>query len=211
VDPSKFKAPVFYKAELERIADELRSKYPSIQKLPIDVLGFAEFDLGLEFEYAAIQQIGLDAILRPDLKGIIFDKWIFTQAPQHQRLRFSAAHELAHLFLHREIYGKLHFKTVKQWIAFIDAIPVREYQWIEWQADEFAGHFLMPTAQLSGVLDETISDAEREGFFSQGTEEVLDFCCRAMHGHFDVSFAAMQTRIRKSKFWPPSDLRANPN
>jgi Zn-dependent peptidase ImmA (M78 family) len=130
----------------------------------------------------------------------------------HQRLRFSAAHELGHLFLHKDVYGSLNFTTVKEWIRFINAIPILQYHWIERHADEFAGQILMPTHKLSAALDETMSDAEREGILGFGREEVLEFCCRAMHNDFDVSFQAMQTRIRKSQLWPHKKLpEENPN
>jgi hypothetical protein len=202
VNPAKFKAPYLSKEEIEASATQIRSQYKSAQKIPIDILAFAEFDLGLEFDFAPIQQLKQDAFLRPDLTGIWFDGTVFKEASLQRRLRFSVAHELAHLFLHKDIYGSINFGTVKQWIAFINAIPAAEYYWIEWQADEFAGRFLMPTKDLSAALDEAVADAEREGFFIQGKEEVLDFCCRALHGHFGISRQAMQTRIRKSGLWP---------
>jgi hypothetical protein len=206
VNPSRFKAPFISKADIEKTAEEIRKKYPSTQSVPVDVLGFAEFDLHLEFDFAPIRQLRQDAFLRPDLSGIWFDPVVFKDPSSQRRLRFSAAHELAHLFLHKDIYGKLNFRTVKQWVAFINDIPAAEYSWIEWQADEFAGHFLIPTAVLAPVLDEAVNDAQREGFFEQGPQEVFDFCCRAIHDHFGVSRQAMQTRISKSKLWPHKDL-----
>ena len=178
MNPSKFKAPFLSKEQIEAVAEALREKYPSLKKVPVDVLGFAEFDLGLEFDYSPVQQVGLDAILRPDLKGIVFDGETFREASSLNRVRFSAAHELGHLFLHKEIYGSLGFKTVEQWVAFIDAIPPDQYQWIEYQAHQFAGYFLIPTRELAVALNEAVSDAEREGFFPQGADEVLEFCCR---------------------------------
>ena len=211
MNPAKFKAPYLSKDDIESIAVEIRGKHKSIQTIPVDILGFAEFDLSLEFDFAPIQQLKQDAFLRPDLSGIWFDGAVFKEPTLQPRLRFSAAHELAHLFLHRDIYGALNFGTVKQWIAFINAIPVVEYNWIEWQADEFAGRLLMPTKELTRTLDEAIADAEREGYFIQGKEEVLDFCCRALHGHFGVSRQAMQTRIRKSAVWPHAKVANLPN
>jgi len=202
VNPAKFKAPFLSREQIGAVTDGLREKYPSIRKIPVDVLGFAEFDLELEFDFAPIQQLKQDAFLYPDLTGIWFDKWAFKEPSQQPRLRFSAAHELGHYFLHKDIYGAVNFKTVKQWIAFINALPAKEYYWIEKHADEFAGHFLIPSKELSAALDETVLDADREGIFSQGSEEVLSFCARGMHAAFGVSHQAMETRIRKSEFWP---------
>lgn len=174
--------------------------------IPVDILAFAEFDLGLEFSFAPIRQCNQDAILLPDLSGIVFDGYVYKYAPLYQRLRFSAAHELGHYFLHEGVYGSLNFTTIRQWMAFINDIPAAQYYWIEKHADEFAGRILMPTDELSQVLDETVADAEREDVFSLGADEVLDFCSRAMHNHFGVSIPAMQTRIRKSEFWPHASI-----
>lgn len=211
MDPSKFKAAFLSKQHIEGVAESIRKQYQSVQKTPVDVLGFAEFDLKLEFDYAPIQQIGLDAILRPDLRGIIFDGAAFREPSSLNRVRFSAAHELGHLFLHKEIYGKIGFKTVEEWIAFIHAIPSDQYQWIEYQAHQFAGYFLIPTQELIAALNEAVSDAEREGFFPQGADEVLEFCCRAINRDFGVSRQAMQTRINKSGLWPHPKVKAISN
>jgi hypothetical protein len=211
VNPGRFKAPFLTSDEIERIAENIRGKYSTTQRIPVDVLGFAEFDLKLEFDFAPIQQLRQDAFLRPDLTGIWFDEQSFKSASSQQRLRFSAAHELGHFFLHKDIYGALNFTTVKQWISFIDAIPADQYYWIERHADEFADRFLMPTKELAKALGQTMQDVEREGLLSQGNEWVLEFCCRAMHSDFGVSCPAMQTRIRKSALWPPPQLAANPN
>lgn len=202
MNPKNIKAPFLQPDDIEAEALRVRNKYPSLQKVPIDVMAFAEFDLGLEFDFASVRHLGQEAFLYPDLSGIWFDKASFKDPSQHNRLRFSAAHELGHYYLHDKIYNGANFKTVKQWAAFISGIPIAQYHWIERHADEFAGQFLIPSKELSIALDETVSDAEREGFFEQGKEEVLSFCCRPLSISFAVSFAAMQTRIRRSRFWP---------
>ena len=186
--------------------EQIRGNYEIARKIPVDILGFAEFDLGLEFDFAPIHQLKQDAFLYPDLTGIWFDKWAFKEPSQQHRLRFSAAHELGHLFLHKDVYGAVNFNSVKQWVAFINAIPATEYYWIEKHADEFAGRLLMPTKDLSIALDEAINDAESEGIFALGSEGVMDFCCHAIHADFGVSRQAMETRVRKSELWPHAKI-----
>jgi hypothetical protein len=206
VNPSKFRAPFISKDEIEKAANEIRNRFKSTQRIPVEVLHFAEFDLCLEFDFANIHHLGYDAFLRPDLKGILFDRTIFTNPSYKQRLRFSTAHELAHFFLHKDIYGHLMFSSVQEWIKFIEAIPADQYYWIEQHAQEFAGRFLIPTKELSEALNETMQDAETEGLLTQGEEWVLEFCCHAIHSDFGVSYPAMQTRIRKSELWPHPKL-----
>ena len=198
----RFKAPILSKRDLEEAANKIRNQHASLAKVPIDVLAFAEFDLSLEFEFAPIQHLNQDAFLRPDRTGILFNSATF-KIPQYKpRIRFSAAHELGHFFLHEEVYGKLQFSSVDDWIKFIGAIPIVEYQWMEFHADEFAGQLLMPSKELQGALEETINDSEKEGLFKLGKEFIFNHCCQAMKPYFEVSLPAMQTRLRNSVFWP---------
>ena len=56
--------------------------------------------------------------------------------------RFTIAHEIGHLFLHRNqaVYSR---KTS------IDDKPLKPYEDSEWQADEFAAELLMPSAVIT--------------------------------------------------------------
>lgn len=113
--------------------------------------------------------------------------------------------------MHKKIYGSLKFGSIEDWITFIEGIPADEYSKIEWQADKFAGRFLIPTVNLETALNEVIGDAEKEGYFPLGQEAVLEFCARAIHQDFGVSWSAMQTRIRRSIFWPHQRIAGLPS
>ncbi len=201
IKPDRFKAEWLSKADIGKVVETVRSANPICQKLPIDILGFAEHDLGLEFDFAPIRHLGQDAFLRPDLTGIVFDNSTFV-GDNLPRLRFSVAHELGHFYLHKAIYGKLHFGNVKQWLDFIDAIPYSEYQHIEWQADEFAGQLLMPINSIRKALDEAVDAAAKEGYLPLGEDAVLEFCCKAIHADFGVSRQATATRLKRADLWP---------
>ncbi|MEK7676631.1 MAG: ImmA/IrrE family metallo-endopeptidase [Verrucomicrobiota bacterium] len=201
INPNRFAAPWIYPETIRTTVDGIRSEYPVCSRLPLDILVFAEHDLGLEFDFKPIRQFGQDAFLRHDLRGIVFDNDAFA-AQSVNRLRFSVAHELGHLYLHKDIYGKVRFENVEEWLDFFEQVPPDQYQRVEWQADEFAGQLLMPVKELSAALEETIGDAEREGYFPLGPEAVLEFCCRSMHRDFGVSQQAMSTRLHRDKLWP---------
>lgn len=201
MNPKRFVAPYIDRDEIARVVASIRKRYPVCRVTPVDILAFAEFDLGLTFDFKLIAQYGQDAFLLHDLSGIVFDVDAF-EPRNENRLRFSVAHELGHLYLHKGVYGGVSFKTVKEWIDFICQVPPDQYQWIERHADEFAGQLLMPLERVRAALEETIADAEREGYFPQGADAVLDFCCRAMHRDFGVSQDAMRVRLRNAKLWP---------
>ena len=71
-----------------------------------------------------------------DLKSILVDKRAFMSPRLEYRLRFSVAHEIGHLILHRDIYAGLQHATAAEWFDYISAIPEVEYGWVEWQAYE---------------------------------------------------------------------------
>jgi hypothetical protein len=209
MNPKRFVAPFIDYKEIARVVEGIRAKYSVCRTVPVDVLAFAEFDLGLTFDFKPIAQFGQGAFLLHDLSGIVFDTKAF-EARNENRLRFSVAHELGHLYLHRDLYSGVSFSTVNEWMDFICLVPPEQYQWIERHANEFAGQLLMPYGNLRAALDETIDDAEREGYFPQGADAVLDFCCQAMRRDFGVSRDAMRVRLRSAKLWPHRRLPPTP-
>jgi hypothetical protein len=81
----------------------IRKQYKICTVTPVDIPAFAEFDLKLTFDFKPIAQFGQDAFLLRDLSGIVFDDKAFEQRNENG-LRFSVAHELGHLYLHRALF-----------------------------------------------------------------------------------------------------------
>lgn len=146
-NPKWFRAPWITPAEIEQVIRDIQEEYRVCSIVPVDILGFAEYDLKLEFHFKPISQLGQDAFLLRDLSGIVFDEQAFSEQNK-SRLNFSLAHELGHYFLHRDVYGSVPFASIEEWIDFVEKIPPPEYQKIEWQADQFAGQLLMPSLKL---------------------------------------------------------------
>ena len=149
-DPRKFKAPFIPKERIWQEADRLRAAHPAGQSLPVRILDLAEFDLGLDLVPVdgLREQLDIDALLMGDLRSILLDKRAFMSPRLEYRLRFSIAHEIGHLILHRDIYAGLQHATAAEWFDYISAIPEVEYGWVEWQAYEFAGRLLAPPHAL---------------------------------------------------------------
>ncbi|MFI5224572.1 MAG: ImmA/IrrE family metallo-endopeptidase, partial [Nitrospirales bacterium] len=78
--------------------------------------------------------------------------------------RFSVAHEIGHLILHRDIYAGLQHATAAEWFDYISAIPEVEYGWVEWQAYEFAGRLLVPPEPLREAFQTAIQSAQAAGY-----------------------------------------------
>lgn len=207
-DPSKFKAPYNPKERIWQEADRLRVAHPAGRELPVKILDLAEFDLHLDLVpvNGLREQLDIDALLMGDLKSILLDKRAFMSPRLEYRLRFSVAHEIGHLVLHRDIYAGLRHATAAEWFDYISAIPEVEYGWVEWQAYEFAGRLLVPPAPLREAFRGALQTAETAGYadWLAADEAALDYIATRIAPKFGVSAEVIAKRLRVEKLWPPT-------
>jgi Zn-dependent peptidase ImmA (M78 family) len=105
----------------------------------VDVLTVIEVRLRLDvipFE-DLFRKYSVDAAVEPGFTGIYVDKqaYKFLQgAPlwRFNRLRFSLAHELGHIILHRELADKLKFKTIDDFQNWSHQYQTERYR-LEWE------------------------------------------------------------------------------
>ncbi len=116
------------------------------------------------------------------------------------------AHELGHLTLHRGIFEKLRIDTIQGWIEFIDGVPEEEYRWIEMQAYEFAGRFLVPCATLKERFHEALRLAQKAGFASWDAsgDAAKEYIAQWICGTFGVSGRVIEHRLSREGLWPPN-------
>jgi hypothetical protein len=206
-DPQKFKAPYIPKERIWQEADRLRAAHPAGRSLPVEILDLAEFDLGLDLVPVdgLREQLDIDALLMGDMHSILLDKRAFMSPRLEYRLRFSVAHEIGHLVLHRDIYAGLQHATAREWFDYISAIPDVEYGWVEWQAYEFAGRLLVPPDALREVFQAAIQSAQAVGYsdWLAADEAALDYIATRIAPRFGVSAEVIAKRLRAEKFWPP--------
>jgi hypothetical protein len=206
-DPRKFKAPYISKERIWQEADGLRAAHPAGRGLPVKVLDLAEFDLHLDLVpvNGLREQLDIDALLMGDLKSVLVDKRAFMSPRLEYRLRFSVAHEIGHLVLHRDIYAGLLHATASEWFDYISAIPDVEHGWVEWQAYEFAGRLLVPTEPLREAFRSAVQTAEAAGYadWLAADETALDYIAMRIASEFGVSSEVIAKRLRIAKHWPP--------
>jgi len=208
IDPRKFKAPYIPKERIWQEADRLRAAHPAGRSLPVKVLDLAEFDLGLDLIPAdgLREQLDIEALLMGDLRSILVDRRGFMSPRLEYRLRFSVAHEIGHLILHRDIYGGLKHASAKEWFDYISAIPEVEYGWVEWQAYEFAGRLLVPPEPLREAFQASIQSAQAAGYadWLAADEAALDYIATRIAPKFGVSAEVIAKRVRVERLWPPT-------
>ena len=207
-DPHRFKAPYNPKERIWQEADRLRAEHPGGRELPVNILDLAEFDLHLDLVpvNGMREQLDIDALLMGDLKSILVDKRAFMSPRMEYRLRFSVAHEIGHLVLHRDIYAGLRHATAAEWFDYISAIPEVEYGWVEWQAYEFAGRLLVPPDALREAFQAAIDSAQAAGYsdWLAADEAALDYIATRIAPKFGVSAEVIAKRLRVEKLWPPT-------
>lgn len=135
----------------EQIAEQAinflkRLKYEGIIPVPIEKI----IDRNLEINIVPIPNLfgafGINAITSSDLKTIYVDEYLYTNLDR--AYRFTLAHELGHIVLHRDFYRSIKIRGLGDWKKFITEVEEREYQFLELQANNFGGLLLVPQKKL---------------------------------------------------------------
>lgn len=208
MDYSAFKCKWIDQNQLRELADQKRQKYWPEGILPVDTTKIIELRLRLEVEpiFDLLSTLDVDAYLKTDLSGIVVDHDCYMNDKFLNRLRFSMAHELAHYFLHREIYSSLSLSSPEDWKEFIQHVPETEYEAFEYQANEFAGRFLVPYEKLKSAIMDSIEMIKRSGieYLLSDSDMVLSRISPFLRRIFGVSEQVIEIRVRREKLWPPN-------
>ncbi|MCP4653026.1 MAG: ImmA/IrrE family metallo-endopeptidase [Candidatus Omnitrophica bacterium] len=122
-------------------------------KLKIDIIPLP--DLKNSFSRAGLD---IDAFIANDFSSISVDEFIYHQRPN--RLRFSLAHEIGHMFLHSYMYQEFTFESRDEWKKLIQDMSVEKRDMLERQADNFAGLVLVPRKVFKKEFYKAIKEAE---------------------------------------------------
>ncbi|OIP31830.1 MAG: hypothetical protein COW04_13150 [Deltaproteobacteria bacterium CG12_big_fil_rev_8_21_14_0_65_43_10] len=214
MDYSEFKCRWIDSKELWEKADRVREEYWPDNKLPINTEKIVEFGLRLDIEpiHNLLSTIDIDAYLKMDLTGIVVDYDCYMNEKFANRMRFSFAHELGHLFLHRDIYTKLDVTSSEEWKNFILNVPENEYRSFEWQANEFAGRLLVPHLHLAvevNKANEVIRENNLITFLKTDSDAVLSGISPMLCRPFGVSTDVIEIRVKREGLWPPSEVLEN--
>ncbi|MEW6658711.1 MAG: ImmA/IrrE family metallo-endopeptidase [Thermodesulfobacteriota bacterium] len=204
-----FKCEWIKKSYLWTLADEKRLIYWPENKPPINMEDIIDLRLKLDIEpmHGLLKLIDTDAWIKIDLSGIVVDYDCYINDRYTNRLRFSLAHEIAHFFLHKDIYSGLQFSSLNEWKIFMNDVSEDEYRNFEWQANEFAGRFLVPREELKSRIDQAIelieNDSELIEYLKLDPDAVLSRMSPFIRKPFGVSDQVILFRVQSEKLWPP--------
>lgn len=183
--------------ELRDAADGILEALGGAMWPPVPIERLVEQEFGLDVipipGYRDLAQI--DGALSADLTSITVDQWVMER--RQNRYRFTLAHELGHLVLHRSLIASLAMSGTGTWKGAVQSWDARQYSFLERQANQFAGYLLVPGAAL---LRQYTSAAERARAHGIALDELGDYGARQVAGAiadvFQVSAEVIMIRLR---------------
>lgn len=146
----------------------------------------------------------VDAYTSQDMTEIRVDDHVYNQ--YEYRYLFSLAHEYGHMVLHEDIYAQVQINDVDEWKAFVsNGISDADYGKMEFQANAFAGYFLVPRKHLEVSFNERLHEiqpmveqASNAGIArDQYIELAVSRMARILQPTFHVSEGVLCRRITK--------------
>ena len=191
-------------ANIWNIVEHVRQKIPvSRRNVPIDIFDVIDLDMNLDLiPHRGLQDdLGAGASLSIDTNSIYIDGEAFEsdRDASFRRARFSAAVELGHYVLHKNILSKFRLLTEKEWHEYASKVfDPQEYDGLMYQANEFAGRLLVPHDDLlQAVINHChaeISDSRFKALPEQLKAKGLSKK-RKVYNHFQVNQDVIEIRL----------------
>ena len=160
MDYTQIQIPYIGNLVIKNKADLFRTKYWD-EILPVDIEKI--IDVNLEINIIPLPDLeklcNTDALITSDWKSLYVDKDLFEDERRQNRLRFSLAHEIGHLVLHKSFYASLVINSFEDFYKFINSVSAEQYRYLEIQANKFAGHILVPRNLLNNELNKELKRA----------------------------------------------------
>lgn len=186
-----------------------RARYGCLSHLPIPVLEVLELEMRIDLIPfpKLMRTYSVDAALKPDFTGIYVDEdsyaalegkpaWIYN------RLRFSLAHELGHIELHRDIAPEGGFSSLQEFWEWTRNTYDSDRYNLEWGANEFAGRLLVPVDRLKDDFDAFANQAEKEFPGWWESETLRESLCGRLGVKYQVCPKTIGARLDRENLWP---------
>ncbi len=183
--------------EVKQAASEFLKKYHSKQlPVPIEDIVEQQMKIAIVVVPGIKSFLGVDAFISSAFDQITVDAHCFSRFPE--RTRFSIAHEIGHLILHKNLYEQYGPKNIEDYMVFHDKIDDEVYKFIEIQAQTFAGLVLVPTESLLDELKKRLGRVP-----SLESVEILAPFIQDLPELFQVSDAVILKRLQREKLVKP--------
>lgn len=162
---TKIKVNGFSRYKIRKICNELKEKF-GLKNKKIDIIKFMELIIPLlKYEYEILEDKEMKmnyADFNPSEKILRIRESTYIGAKKgDKRDRFTIAHELGHIILHSIYNPNIKFCRLEE--------EIKPYEDIEWQANTFAGEFLV---DYSVIKDMSIQDISEKFGVSKKVAEI---------------------------------------
>jgi hypothetical protein len=181
----------FPKLYAEDIYEKVKEFVSELQgyDVPVDIEAIIEsLDIEIIPVASLLSEHGIEATTNGRFNKIFIDYGRYLSDKHYRRARFSLAHELGHILLHREFLDSNPYETLEEWLQILLKESDREYGILEFQANIFAGAILVPEAQLLEAVAEGKKRIEIARLF-EVSEDVIK---RRIHNDKKVLEAVMR-------------------
>jgi Zn-dependent peptidase ImmA (M78 family) len=175
--------------------------------IPVPIEEIIELNLKLHIIPVQGLQDGFGAVAftTGDFEAIEVDQ--FVQMNRSKRYRYTIAHELGHIILHKDVFeqAKVHYSSIQEWAQFYVALDNEQQQWLEWQAYCFGALVLVPVNHLDRIFKERIQDYQLQFRMAKEnkvpktvySEYFINQTASELSSIFDVSEEVIHRRIDK--------------
>jgi Zn-dependent peptidase ImmA (M78 family) len=113
--------------------------------------------------------------------------------------------QIGHLELHHDLFSKITYSSIEEWITFFQQIPEEQYYWIEQHAYEFGGRLLVPREKLIEKLHDAVALARGSGFdaWDASGDSTRQYVAHGIAKYFEVSDQVIERRLIRENLWPP--------
>jgi Zn-dependent peptidase ImmA (M78 family) len=192
-------------ARISQIADSFLATHNASGLIPVPIEEIVEMSMGLEIiPIPGLQkEYDIEGFTSSDFQTIYVDDFVFSN--REYRYRFTLAHEVGHICLHRDILKDFSIDSVESWVRFVSTVNQDDYGTLELQGYDFGGLVLVPRNDLKRSFLENleaflpkIEKAKLAGS-KRGDylEYVLDGISTPLSREFNVSRDVIQRRIKK--------------
>lgn len=189
------KVPFVGNDAIKTTADLFREKFWN-ETIPIDMEKIIE--IGLKKDIIPTDNLASlcdsDALITSDWKAIYVDKRMYMDERYQGRLRFSYAHEMGHLILHKKQYERIGINNPCDFYDFIRNIPTEQYRYFEIQAQKFANYLLVPREKLKRTVDEILK-AKMKNVDIKDKKILKSYLADYISGNFGVSSQVIEIAL----------------
>ncbi|MBT4123943.1 MAG: ImmA/IrrE family metallo-endopeptidase, partial [Candidatus Pacebacteria bacterium] len=186
--------PYVSNESLFNIAEKFLDEYHNSRILPVPIEEIAESKLGLMIlPISKLESLcDISGTIGKDFNTILIDEETYKN--QENRARFTIAHEVGHVILHKQLFEKENGKySIEDFVRFQNGLSSNAYKRLEIQAFRFGESILFPKDKIDEIFTSTL---ERLGDINSLAITDLEKIISPISSKFGVSGRATYNKLK---------------